>query len=272
MNRYEFLEIIVRFALLKYRDAKDQICKTATEAINKLMNEKIYPNAETLDGWQFRQRCLYNVKVNEFLRKNLEAIEKIYKTPNGIISFHSKKKWITVQEARLYLNACGIAGGSKGISEWQVGACFYESLRVLEDTIKVPRMCEMQPWEFIVFICSITHAYFKIQSNGVYHGEAMHIKLEKILPMWLEPVFGKMEFTTDSRFEYDIKQEKKKARAARRAAGISDDEDEDDDDSEEEEEEEEVAPTKVDGEKLSGNEDLQSPRIQQEIISEEHSE
>jgi len=120
-------------------------------------------------------------------------------------------------------------------------------------------MSEMQPWEFIVFICSITQAYFKIQDNGVYHNEAMHIKLEKVLPMLLAPVFAKMEFTTDAKFEYDIKQEKKKARAARRAAGISDDEDEDDDESEEEEEEEAVVvPTKADDGK---GEDDKSPRI-----------
>jgi hypothetical protein len=104
LNRYEFLEIMVRFALLKFRD-KDPVCKNATEAINKLLEEYIYPTAETMDGWQFRQRVCYNVKVNEFLKKNEKAIERIYKTPNGIIQFHSKKKYITVTEARLYLEA-----------------------------------------------------------------------------------------------------------------------------------------------------------------------
>jgi hypothetical protein len=102
--------------MLKFRDAKAPVCKTATEAIDKLLNENVYPKAETLDGWNFRQKYLYNVAVNEFLRKNLTVIEKIYKT-KGIIDFHSKKKFITIVECRLYVNAAGISGGANGISE-----------------------------------------------------------------------------------------------------------------------------------------------------------
>jgi hypothetical protein len=56
LNRYEFIEIIVRFAKIKYIEkAKDvDRVKTAVEAIDKLFNEKIYPNAKMCDGWQFR--------------------------------------------------------------------------------------------------------------------------------------------------------------------------------------------------------------------------
>jgi hypothetical protein len=73
---------------------------------------------------------------------------------------------------------------------------------MLEDTIKTPRITEMQPWEFTVFICSVTQAYY---SKTVYKNEMMHIKLEKMLPMFLAPVYQKMEFTTEALFEYDIK-------------------------------------------------------------------
>lgn len=67
----------------------------------------------------------------------MSVIEKIWKT-KGIIDFHSKKKFITIVECRLYVNACGISGGANGISERQVGASFYESIRVLENTIEHP--------------------------------------------------------------------------------------------------------------------------------------
>jgi hypothetical protein len=74
----------------------------------------------------------------------------------------------------------------------------------------------------------------------VYKNEEMHIKLEHIISKWLAPIHAEVEFTTDAKFEYDIKQEKKRARAARKAAGISDEEDDDDDDSEDDDDDEEV--------------------------------
>jgi hypothetical protein len=42
--RYEFLEIIVRIANTKYKDTG--ICSTSTEALNKLLQENIFPNLE----------------------------------------------------------------------------------------------------------------------------------------------------------------------------------------------------------------------------------
>lgn len=85
----------------------------------------------------------------------------------------------------------------------------------------------------------MTQAYF---NKTVYKNEEMHIKLEKLLPLWLAPVYQKVEYTTDAKFEYDIKQEKKRLRAARKAAGISDEEDDDDDDSDDDDDDDEPEP------------------------------
>jgi len=73
LNRYEFIEILVRFAKIRYIEkAKDaDRCKTAVEAIDKFMNTLVYPNCKMCDGWTFRQKECYNVKCNEFLRKNM---------------------------------------------------------------------------------------------------------------------------------------------------------------------------------------------------------
>jgi hypothetical protein len=72
------------------------------------------------------------------------------------------------------------------ISPFIVGACFYESMIILVDTIKTPRQKEMQPWEFLVFICRMTYEHYK---NTPYKDEMMYIKLEKMLPAWLAPVY-----------------------------------------------------------------------------------
>ena len=51
LNRYEFIEILVRFAKIKYMEKGTDKVKTAVEAIDKMMNECVYPNAKTTDGW-----------------------------------------------------------------------------------------------------------------------------------------------------------------------------------------------------------------------------
>lgn len=64
------------------------------------------------------------MKVNEFLRKNLPVIEKIYKKPGSPIVTHSKKKFLTLPEIKSYVHEMNL----KGISERMIGVCFYESI------------------------------------------------------------------------------------------------------------------------------------------------
>lgn len=68
LNRYEFLEIIVRLAIQLYRESK--VVESSVEAVNKLIVENILPNSRYMDGDKFRRFHLYNVKVNEILKKN----------------------------------------------------------------------------------------------------------------------------------------------------------------------------------------------------------
>merc|ERR1712166_405345 len=105
---------------------------------------------------------------------------------------------------------------------------------VLVDTIKTPRQKEMQPWEFLVFICRMTYEHYQ---NTPYKDELMHIKLEKMLPSWLAPVFQSVVFEFGEEFEYDKKMAKKREKARRRAMGLSSEEDDGDDETDSEEDE-----------------------------------
>jgi len=96
LNRYEFLEIIVRIATQLYKESK--VCDTVPHAIHKLLVENIYPNSKEVNGEHFRRFHCYNVKVNEILKKNEVPLGKVY------ASFtHSKKKYITLAECREYI-------------------------------------------------------------------------------------------------------------------------------------------------------------------------
>ena len=170
LNRYEFIEILVRFANIKYKEKTHQ-AKTTCEAIEMMLQKNVYPNCRETDGWQFRQNHLYNVKVNTFLKRNFAVIAKIYSTPNGVIECHSKKKYVTLPECKQYVHKMNI----KGISERMIGVCFYESILFIVDTIRTGRYEMMQYWEFLVFLCRVTYEFYK---KTPYASEPFYLKLD----------------------------------------------------------------------------------------------
>ena len=90
------------------------------------------------------------------------------------------------------------------LSYMMIGIIFYESLITPPDTLnpKNKRMEEMRVDEFLVFICRITHEHYK---QTPYKDEKLYIKLDKMLPIWLSPVYATPDFVLGCEFEYDIK-------------------------------------------------------------------
>ena len=66
----------------------------------------------------------------------------------------------------------------------------------------------------------------------------MHIKIEKMLPLWLAPIYLTPVFTFNEDFEYDKKMLKRKERARKKALGIEESGDEDDDSDDDDDDEE----------------------------------
>jgi len=87
MQRYEFLEMIVRLANFRYKE--NGKVKTTCEAIERLLNELIYPHAKSMDGDHFRRTHCYSVKVNEILKKNEVQLKHVYESFT-----HAKKRYI----------------------------------------------------------------------------------------------------------------------------------------------------------------------------------
>ena len=65
LNRYEFLEILVRLGNALYRESK--VCVSAPAALVKLLSDNIFPNSKEVNGENFRRFQCYNVKVNDIL-------------------------------------------------------------------------------------------------------------------------------------------------------------------------------------------------------------
>jgi len=62
LHRYEFLEILVRLALAKFKDTG--VCKTPSEALEKFLAEHFFPNLEEAFTKPFRDELLFTYLVN----------------------------------------------------------------------------------------------------------------------------------------------------------------------------------------------------------------
>lgn len=168
LQRYEFIEFIMRTAIFRYIDPNHYMTDKV-QAIEALLAEHIYPNAKTMNGEAFRKYHCYNVKTNEILKKNEPQITKLYK------SFcHSKKSWLTLEDVRVYVRSLGFR-----ISELYVGAIYSESMMTIVDTIRDPsRVNQMTYVEFIVFLCRICHEHYE---KSQYKKEPLYIKLDHMM-------------------------------------------------------------------------------------------
>ncbi len=126
MCRYEMLEFIVRTANFRYTERK-QAADTA-EAIDKLLEEYIYPNAKFMNGDHFRRYYCYNMKVNEILLKNEAKITQLYES-----FIHQKKKYITLEECKEWVRKLDL-----NCSELMVGAMYAESMQTIVDNMSDP--------------------------------------------------------------------------------------------------------------------------------------
>lgn len=77
--RYEFYEIIVRLAYCKYFESK--ICSSISGAVTKYLTENVFPmtNESAFLNQKFRDRFLWNWKVDDLYRANLTSLKKLYK-------------------------------------------------------------------------------------------------------------------------------------------------------------------------------------------------
>lgn len=76
LNRYEFMEFIVRIASCMYLDTN--VVSTHTEAIEKLMRENILPYSQESLGQLFRQEYIYNLQCDLVLSKNAKVLKQLF--------------------------------------------------------------------------------------------------------------------------------------------------------------------------------------------------
>ena len=196
LNRYEFLEIILRTALFRYKDTK--LAPTTCKAIEMLLEELIYPNARSMNGEHFRKYYCYNIKTNEILKKNEAPLKKVYDSFT-----HSSKRYIRIDECQTLVRKVGLK-----VSEMQVGAIYAESMMTILDTISDrERNNKMMFVEFLVFLCRIAHEHYE---STPYKGELNYLKLDHLMPAILNVFNLTPAFLFNEKFEIEAEIEMKK--------------------------------------------------------------
>jgi len=123
LHRYEFVEVIVRLSLVKYKEPK--IFEKLHDATEEILKKDIIPNNPAVDGYNFRQEHMYNLKCDEIFKKNEAQIRKLFES-----FLNPSKRYITLEECTKLLKKADL-----NINDYKVSPCYTESMMSKIDTM-----------------------------------------------------------------------------------------------------------------------------------------
>ena len=181
MHRYEFVEVIVRLGLVKYKEPK--VVTTLHEACERILTKDVIIKNKAVDGLNFREKYMYNLKCDEILKKNEVVLKKLYESftnPN--------KKYVTLEECRKLLKKADL-----NVNDHRVSPVYAESMMSKIDTMSdMTVLQQMKYVEFLVFICRVSHEiYIGTKQEDI----GLHLKIDAVLDPLLSQIGMKKQFT-----------------------------------------------------------------------------
>ena len=155
--RYEFFEVLVRLAQLKYKDTG--LAKTFSEGLEMLIQENLIKNANP-DPWnQFRQEDLWTLEVVDVFDANLENLKKVYQNYTN-----QNKKFLNMEDC---VNLCMREAASLSMSEKDVKIAYAMcKMTVVNEPANYKAYNIMVFVEFLEFIGRLAHYKFKGTSES----------------------------------------------------------------------------------------------------------
>lgn len=149
LHRYEFIEVNVRLSISKYKDPK--IAANLTESTDMIFTNDVIPNNKAVDGFNFRDKYMYNLKCDEILKKNEAVIKKLFES-----FLNPAKKFVTLEECSKMLKKAEM-----NVSDLRLAPCYAESMMSRIDTMSdMSVLQQMKYVEFLVFICRVAHEVY----------------------------------------------------------------------------------------------------------------
>jgi hypothetical protein len=150
LHRYEFMEVIVRLASTKYKEPK--IITNYHGATQEILEKHIIPNNRQVNGVIWRWDQLYNLKCDEFWKRNQAPTLKLFES-----YLNPTKRYVTMEEC---FKTCRKAGVQ--ISENKINECYAESMMTRVDTMSdLSVLQQMKYVEFIVFIARLAFEIYR---------------------------------------------------------------------------------------------------------------
>lgn len=183
LNRAEFIEMLVRLAIIKYMTFnsdffKDtEVCKKASQAFDRLLNEEIMNKWVLKPSWmEFRLRYLWTSDVNDVFAANLHYIRKIY-TRNQTIH----KTWLEFSEAQyLFCNTLNL------VTDFNFKTCYgFSKMTVVNEHNDGTHHMRLELVEFLELIARVAVTYWE---NNMEH--LQEVSLAKKIEFVLDQLFS----------------------------------------------------------------------------------
>lgn len=147
LQRFEFLEILVRLANIKYLETK--VVKSFPEAIEKLIVECIIPNFVPEPWQEFRDKHLWTIEVNDLMEANEANLTKIYSNYKTVT-----KPKLEIQDCiQMCMRDANLNVSEKDIS-FSFGLCH---MTVISEERQFKHYQSLEFVEFLEFIGRLAH-------------------------------------------------------------------------------------------------------------------
>lgn len=158
--RYEFFEIIVRIACAKF----EALPVTPGEKLKKLLNEHIFPYAQTSQAEYFRHDKLYTLEVNDVFEANYNQIQTLF------VKYREKSgRWLAIDGLNRMLLKAQIEIPDKDLRQLFA----YSKMSVLDEMENNDSFDRMVFVEFLECLART--------SDFVYQDVTLNKKLEMLL-------------------------------------------------------------------------------------------
>jgi len=149
--RHDFIELMIRLGLAKYREQKPTI--TITEAAELVFTREVVGRNEknTIEARLWRENYLYTAKVHEILRRNEKETKKLFEANLG-----ARQKYLHFDDVVRIIKKANL-----NLSDERISRCFIECLMPKVDSLKDLKAArQMKYVEFIVMIGRIAHELY----------------------------------------------------------------------------------------------------------------
>ena len=149
--RHDFIELMIRLGLTKYREQKPTI--TITEAAELVFTREVVGRNEknTIEARLWRENYLYTAKVHEILRRNEKETKKLFEANLG-----ARQKYLHFDDVVRIIKKANL-----NLGDDRINRCFIECLMPKVDSLKDLKAArQMKYVEFIVMIGRIAHEIY----------------------------------------------------------------------------------------------------------------